>query len=327
MHGRQGTSHHVPKRTVRPVPNGAANLPFQPLIMPATPWLTPQFISRLEALQLSVKWVRAGNKLGGRFPINRRGSSVEFADYSAYCAGDDIRAIDWNLYARLDRLFVKTYKEEVALSVELIVDATASMGLPTAEKFERAKQLAVSLGYIGLTGHHHVRLSWLKAGRMMASPWLHQRSDLFRMADLAAASTIEGQTSLADWMRRAAIALRIRGGQAILITDGMARPADFFRALHVLMVRNLEIKMIQVLTPQELHPGKLVRGGMLIDVETGTTHQLAYSAAELDRAVAEHNELLVRFCKRHGIPFAQHRLDESLESFITKILPVHGFLE
>ena len=295
--------------------------------MPTTTWFTPQFISRLEALQLSVKWVRAGNKLGGRFAINRRGSSIEFADYAEYCAGDDIRAIDWNLYARLDRLFVKTYKEEIALSVELIVDATASMGLPTPEKFERAKRLAVSLGYIGLTGHHHVRLSWLKPGRIAASPWFHQRHNLFRMLEAAESVSLNGQVSLAEWARRAAIALRIRGGQAILITDGMVQPADFFQALHLLMIRNLELKVIQVLTPQELHPATLVKGGMLIDVETGRTHQLAYSAAELDRAVAEHNELLVRFCKRHGIPFAQHRLDESLESFMTKTLPVRGFLE
>ena len=294
--------------------------------MPTT-WLTPELVSRLEALQLSIKWVRAGNKVGGRFPINRRGSSIEFADYAAYCAGDDIRAIDWNLYARLDRLFVKTYKEEIALSVELIVDATASMGLPTQEKFARAGQLAVCLGYVGLSGRHHVRLSWVKPGRIAASPWFHQRSDHFRMTQQAQSAHLEGQTDLADWMRRTAIALRIHGGQAILITDGMIRPADFFRALHILMVRNVELKVIQVLSPEELHPAQLVRGGVLVDVESGLTHQLAYSPAELARAVVQHNELLVRFCKRHGVPFAQHRLDESLESFITKTLPLRGFLE
>jgi uncharacterized protein (DUF58 family) len=294
--------------------------------MPTT-WLTPQLISRLEALQLSVKWVRAGNKLGGRFPINRRGSSIEFADYAAYCAGDDIRAIDWNLYARLDRLFVKTYKEEIALSVELVIDATASMGLPTPAKFERAKRVAVSLGYIGLTDRHHVRLSWLRAGRIVASPWYHQPNDLFRMAEQAEAAEAAGHESMAEWMRRAAIALRMHGGQAILLTDGMVVPADFFRALHVLMVRNLEVKVIQILTPEELHPARLLRGGLLIDAETGATHQLAYSPAELERAVAEHNELLARFCKRNGIPFAQHRLDEPLETFITKTLPLRGFLE
>lgn len=295
--------------------------------MASTSWLTPQLISRLEALQLSVKWVRAGNKLGGHYTINRRGSSVEFADYTAYYPGDDIRAIDWNLYARLDRLFVKTYKEEVALAVEVIVDATGSMALPTPEKFERAGQLGVCLGYIGLTGHHHVRFSWIAPGKLCSSPWFHQRSDLFRMAEHVATASAGGQASHAEWMHRAAIALRMRGGQAILITDGMVQPADFFRMLNALIVRNLEVKVIQVLTPEELHPAKLLRGGTLVDAETGHTHQLAYSPAELDRAVSEHNEVLVRFCKRHGIPFAQHRLDESLERFITKTLPVRGFLE
>ena len=290
-------------------------------------WLTPKFISRLEALQLSVKWVRAGHRLGGRFPINRRGSSVEFADYAAYAPGDDIRAIDWNLYARLDKLFVKTYKEEIALAVELFVDATASMGLPTLEKFERAKRLAVSLGYVALAGGHHVRLSWIRAGRPAAAPWLHQRNDLFRLAELAAPAAVEGRALMADWMERAAVALRIHGGQAIVITDGMTRPADFFRALHVLMVRNLEIKVIQVLSPQELHPSRLLKGGVVVDAETGNTHELAYSAAELERAVAEHNDTLVRFCKRHGILFARHRLDEPLEPFVTKTLPSLGFLE
>ncbi len=295
--------------------------------MPATTWLTPQFIGRLEALQLSVRWVRAGHKLGGQFVVNRRGSSIEFADYTAYAAGDDIRAIDWNLYARLDRLFIKTYKEEIALSVELIVDSTASMGLPTTEKFERAKRLAVSLGYVGLTGRHHVRLNWLKPGSIAASPWFHHRSDLIRLAERAEATSVGGHITLSDWMRRAVVTARMHGGQAIVITDGMVKPADFFRALHTLTVRNIEVKVIQVITPQELHPAKLFRGSTIVDVETGTTHQLAYSSAELDRAVAEHNEQLAQFCKRHGIPFAQHRLDEPLESFITKILPARGFLE
>jgi uncharacterized protein (DUF58 family) len=294
---------------------------------PAENWLAPEFISRLEALQLSIRWVRAGNRLGGRFAINRRGSSVEFADYAAYSPGDDIRAIDWNLYARLDRLYIKTYKEEITLSVEIVVDATASMRLPTTEKFIRASRLAVSLGYIGLAGRHHVRLSWIAPGPVSTSPWFHHRSHLFRMEEQAAARQPAGQVTLDEWMRRAVLTMRIHGGQTIILTDGMVRPAEFFRALHSLRTRNVEVKVIQVLSPQELHPAVLAKGGVLVDVETGQTHQLAYSAGELSRAVAEHNELLARFCKRHGILFAQHRLDEPLETFITKTLPSRGFLE
>jgi uncharacterized protein (DUF58 family) len=296
--------------------------------MASTQWLTPDFLSRLEALQLSVRWVRAGTRLGGQFPINRRGASIEFADYAPYYPGDDIRAIDWNLYARLDRLFVKTYKEEIKLAVDIIVDATSSMGLPTEEKFERAKRIAVSLGYVGLGERHQVRLDWITSGPIVSRPWCRQRSDLARMAQQAEAARLgSGQIAFADWMQRAAITLGMRGGQAILITDAMVPPADLFRALHVLMIRNLEVKVIQILTPQELHPARLFRGGLLVDVETGATHQLAYSASELDRAVAQHNELVVRFCKRHGILFARHVLDEPLDAFIIKTLPARGFLE
>ena len=295
--------------------------------MPTTDWLTSGFLSRLEALKLSVRWVRSGTRLGGRFAINRRGSSIEFADYAPYYPGDDIRAIDWNLYARLERLFVKTYKEEIELSVELLIDATSSMGLPTPEKFERAKQIAICLSYIALSERHHVRLHWIAAGRSSGGRWHHQRGDLVRIAEEADAARLGGQVTLTDWTHRAAVALRMRGGQAILITDGLVPPADFFKTLHGLMVRNLELKVIQILTAQELHPARLFRGGLLVDVETGMTHQLAYGPDELDRAVAQHNEQLVRFCKRHGIPFARHLLSEPLESFMIKTLPTRGFLE
>lgn len=295
--------------------------------MSVAAWLTPQLINRLEALELSVRWVRAGSKLGGRFAVNRRGSSMEFADYAAYTPGDDIRAIDWNLYARLDKLYVKTYKEEIQLAVELIVDATASMGLPGPQKFEAARRLAVSLGYIGLADAHHVRLSWIAPGAPAASGWFHQRRDVLRLAAQADAGRVGGSASPSDWVRRAVGTLRWHGGQAIVITDAMAPPADLFKALHAMSTRNMEVKVIQVLSPQELRPGAAFRSGTVVDVETGQVQQLGYSAAELARAMADHNALVMRFCKQHGMPFAQYRLDAPLADFITKTLPARGFLE
>jgi uncharacterized protein (DUF58 family) len=294
--------------------------------MAIAPWFSSELIRRLEALELAVRWVRAGSRTGGRFPINRRGTSIEFADYSPYTAGDDIRAIDWNLYARLDRLYVRTYKEEIALSVELIVDATPSMGLPVLDKFTRAQRLAVCLGYIALADRHHVRLSWIKPGVLTGGGWWTQRNDLPRMLHAVERGKTGRQILLAEWMRRAAITLKIRGGQAIVITDGMSRPADFFRAMHLLLVRHVEIKVIQVLTPQELRPARPFQTGSVVDAETGLETQLAYGADELARAVAEHNETLARFCKKHGIAFVQHRTDEPMESFLTKVLPRRGVL-
>ena len=295
--------------------------------MPAISQLDAAFLARLEALRLSVRVVRWGSRLGGRFLINRRGSSIEFADYVAYAPGDDIRSIDWNLYARLDRLFVKTYKEEIELAVELIVDATTSMGLPTIEKCERASQLALCLAYVGFAGRHHVRLSWVRPGAPQASPWFFHRADLTRLSEHIERVSPKGAVKMTEWMQQAVAALRMRGGQAIVLSDWMYHPADCFEALHVLMRKHLEVKVIQVLTPQELEPARLFGSGVLVDSETGSTHELAYSPSELAQAVVQHNEQLARFCKRNGIPFAQSRLDEPLETFVLKTLPARGFLE
>lgn len=295
--------------------------------MPVLNLPDPAFLKRLEALRLSVRQVRWGARLGGRFAISRRGSSIEFADYLPYSSGDDIRSIDWKLYARLDRLFVKTYKEEVELTVELIVDATASMGLPTPQKFRRACELALCLAYVGFARRHHVRASWIAPGRPSATPWFTHRADLARLAESMSRPTPAGAVTMRQWMQQAIPALRIRGGQALLISDWMCPSADTFEALHLLRRKHTEVKVIQVLSPQELEPARLFRGGVLIDSETGLTHQLAYSASELAQAVLEHNERLARFCKRHGMPFAQARADEPLEEFVLKTLPSRGFLE
>jgi len=295
--------------------------------MPTLTSLDPAWRAKLEALRLSVRQVRWGSRMGGRFVINRRGSSIEFADYAAYTPGDDIRAIDWNLYARSDRLFVRTYKEEIELSVEVLLDATASMGLPIPEKFARACRLGLMLAYIGLAGHHHVRLSAIQPGLPQATAWCFHRADLQRLSGWTASLVAQGQVAWHEWMRKALPALRMRGGQAILLSDGMIHPADFFLTIHLLMMRHLEVKVIQILSPQEHDPAQLFRGGVLVDSETGLTHELDYRPSDLARAVVEHNEQLARFCKRHGVPFAQHRLDESLETFVLKTLPARGFLE
>ena len=295
--------------------------------MPTLAPLDPSLLRRLDALQLAIRRMRWGSVLGGRYAIARRGSSIEFADYAAYTPGDDIRSIDWNLYARLDRLYVKTYQEEVELSVEIIVDATASMALPTPKKFERALQLACCLAYVALVGRHRLRMSWIAPGAPRATPWCTRRAHVNRLTEWAGRVAPQGTVPMAEWMRNAVAGLRIHGGQAILVTDGLIAPAELFKALHGLMMQRVELKMLQVLTPQELHPARMFRGGVLVDSESGQTHELAYGAEELERAVLAHNEQLSRFCTRQGIVFAQHQLDESLEEAVLKTLPSHGFFE
>src|SRR6202521_4772047 len=115
----------------------------------AQPLLEPQFLARLEQLELVSRKIFLGRMKGER-RSKRKGQSVEFADYRNYGIGDDLRHFDWNLYARLDRLFIRLFMEEEDLHVYILIDNSLSMDFGKPTKLHFAKQIAAALGFIGL---------------------------------------------------------------------------------------------------------------------------------------------------------------------------------
>src|SRR6266568_2303382 len=108
--------------------------------------LTPELLRRLEQFQL-LATRRAKSSAKGERRSRARGQSVEFADHRNYVQGDDFRYLDWNLYGRLDRFFLKLYEEERELPVRIFLDASASMAFGEPTKFQLARQLAAAMGY------------------------------------------------------------------------------------------------------------------------------------------------------------------------------------
>src|SRR5437588_3262247 len=119
--------------------------------MPDTekPLLDPQFLARLEQLELVSRKIFLGRMKGER-RSKRKGQSVEFADYRNYVIGDDLRFLDWNLYARLERLFIRLFMEEEDLHFHVLIDHSASMGFGDPTKLYYAKQVAAAPGVVGL---------------------------------------------------------------------------------------------------------------------------------------------------------------------------------
>src|ERR1700736_1893177 len=113
------------------------------------PLLEPDFLARLEQLELVSRKIFIGRMKGER-RSKRKGQSVEFADYRNYVVGDDLRFLDWNLYARLDRLFLRLFMEEEDLHFYVLVDNSLSMDFGTPTKLHYARQIAAALGFIGL---------------------------------------------------------------------------------------------------------------------------------------------------------------------------------
>src|SRR5215475_10147780 len=117
--------------------------------------LTPELLRRLEQFQLLAAR-RAKSSAKGERRSRSRGQSVEFADYRNYAHGDDFRYLDWNLYGRLERLFVKLYEEERELPVRIFLDASESMTFGEPCKFDFARQVAAAIGYVALCGFDRV---------------------------------------------------------------------------------------------------------------------------------------------------------------------------
>ena len=130
---------------------------------PAQQLLSEDLMTRLDRLDVLSRKVLAG-KLAGERRSKKKGQSVEFADYRVYVPGDDLRFIDWNLYARLEKLFLRLFVEEEDLSLWLLLDTSASMGYGQPDKMLYAKRLAAALGYIGLVNYNRVSVVTFRSG-------------------------------------------------------------------------------------------------------------------------------------------------------------------
>src|SRR6186997_151922 len=132
--------------------------------MPATAdLLPPELLAKLERLELVTRKIFRGRMKGER-RSRRKGQSVEFADFRNFVPGDDLRFIDWNLYARLDRLFLKLFLEEEDLALYVILDVSKSCDYGDPNKAEYMKRVAAALGYIGLVNYNRVTVAAVADG-------------------------------------------------------------------------------------------------------------------------------------------------------------------
>ena len=172
--------------TAAPAPAAAGTRPaFLPNEVDPTVF-DEAFLRQLERLLLIMRSPVRGGLKGGRRSV-KRGQSVEFADYRDYALGDDLRQLDWNVYARLEKLFVKLFVEEEDVTVTLLLDASASMASGRPEKLLFAKRAAAALGYIGLASEDRVAVSALSGRIARRRVALRGSGRVFRLlADLSA---------------------------------------------------------------------------------------------------------------------------------------------
>src|SRR6476620_10820843 len=144
--------------------------------------LDPQFMARLDQLDIMSR-KRLTGKMKGERRSKRRGQSVEFADYRNYTIGDDLRFIDWNIYARLDKLFLKLFLEEEDLALYILIDCSKSADYGTPNKFRYMQRVAAAIGYIGLVNYNRVALCAVSNGLVADTGAMRGRRRVSQMVD------------------------------------------------------------------------------------------------------------------------------------------------
>jgi uncharacterized protein (DUF58 family) len=236
------------------------------------------FLRQLERLQLIMKAPVRGGLKGGRRSV-KRGQSVEFADFRDYALGDDLRQLDWNVLARLEKLFVKLYVEEEDITIHFLLDASASMVAGNPPKLLFAKRAAAALGYIGLASEDRVAVTALVGRQGRRQVALRGSGRVFRLlAALSGISASDGPTDLHAAARHAAAQLTGRG-VIVLLSDLLDPGAD--RVIRELAATGSELIVLHVLAPEELDPA--MDGDVrLVDVESGDGIDVTIDLATID---------------------------------------------
>ncbi len=298
--------------------------------MSDTSLLNDDFLTKLRILKLMVRRLIGAGSEGERIS-RKRGGNIEFKDYRKYALGDEPRYIDWNLFGRTERLYIKEFAKEDAFPIYILLDQTSSMqplsgrGRTKAvarltqtttkaveetlsAKFIRARQLAAALGYVGMVAGHPTRVigfSWSETGaKLNFSPLFHRESEVMELLKYLERLTTGGQTNLAVVLKELHERLRTRG-LLILISDlfdlayldpqhtsDKRHLDDPRRALLRFRARGFEISLMHVLAQSEEDPP--FRGWVTLrDAETNEG-QLTFAS---DDTLSNYRVLLNQFAE------------------------------
>jgi uncharacterized protein (DUF58 family) len=287
--------------------------------------LSPKFLARLEQMELVSRKIFRGRMKGER-RSKRKGQSVEFADFRNYVPGDDLRFLDWNLYARLDKLFLKLFLEEEDLHFYGLIDTSGSMGFGDPTKLQFAKEFIAALGYIALVRADRVRIETLSQPRGQGSPVWRGRQNVWRMVDQLENIEPAEEVSLAEGVKN--FGLRNSGkGIVVLISDLMDK-AGYETALRSLLAGSYDVYVIHVLSREELDPD--LQGDLrLVDCEDADQQEITVTAPLMKRykqTLATFLDGAKSYCSRRGMVYVSAASDTPVENLVLGYLRQRGLV-
>ena len=283
------------------------------------------FLKKLEYLDLIARRLVFGRQQALR-PSVKKGASIEFKDFREYSPGDDLRTVDWSVYARLDELVIKLFRQEEELDLWVLLDRSGSMDFGEPNKFDHARRIAAALAYIGMSNMDSSSVVPFSTDLSSGRTRLRGRGRVFGLLDYLTDMGCDGRTDLSATMRTYVSRVR-RPGLIVIVSDfyGLQQAQ---RALDQLRFFKHQIYVIQVASPWEVDPP--IRGELrLVDAETAGHEDLTVTDSMLrryKRAFDGFSADLRRYAMRYSIGYAMARTDVPFDEFTMQLLRRGGLV-
>jgi uncharacterized protein (DUF58 family) len=265
----------------------------------------PDFLTKLEYLSIMSKRVFRGSLLAQRRTM-QLGSGIEFSDHREYATGDDLRYLDWNVYARYGDLLLKRFQEEQDLHVYLMIDCSRSMGFGSPPKFDLARQLTAALAYIALADLDRIAVVAYANDIISEFPVTRGKARILAlMKYLESLSTVGTDTNLSKAVQ-GLLHRGTRNGLVVVLSD-LFDTNGFSRGFDQLRSRRFEAHVLQLHDPKEADP-KLLGDAELEDVENGSIRMVTINERMLRRykqLFTDHQTSVRDYCRRYGLSCTQ----------------------
>lgn len=287
--------------------------------------LSAEFMTKLEQLEVLSRKIFIGRMKGER-RSKRKGESVEFADYRNYVVGDDLRFLDWNIFARLEKLLLKLFMEEEDLNVTVLFDVSKSMDWGTPHKGLYVKRVAAALAYIGLVNYDRVSLYGYSSTLAHEMRGIRGRRLVSQVIKFLQDIKYDGTSDFATVAKR--FAIRYRGKGVVVVLGDFLDKGGYADGIRYLLSRDIDLYVIQTLSPEEIDPS-LAGDLKLRDVEDDDLAEVTISKPLLDRYKANLQSYctsLKDHCTRRGITYLFTSTNVAFDVLVMSYLRQRGLL-
>ncbi len=294
--------------------------------------LNDAFFSRLETLSLNLKSNLSGY-FGGKHLVNSYGQTVEFADFREYQLGDDIRRIDWNLYSRFEKYFLKLFTDERQMQIQIFLDCSASMGKNDLQKSSYAVATAAAMGFLAVHNMDKVSFQLMKGDRS-ENPFgtIIGKTEYFRAVSALSELSFDGETDIEKCVTLCSDTAA-NNGLSVIISDFFT-DSNWKKAVDYLLYKKRQVLLVQIMSPEESDPSYDGRVNM-IDSESADIADPKNMKLKITRgrqrayqeALADFLKDIKTFCNKRGADFISVDTGKPVEKVLFGELLKAGIME